>query len=226
MFGRVILKETRYLFLIVLFVVLFLQSIFGIQKGSAAEEQKIVTVVIDGQVVKMQGQEAVLIGETVYVPVIAVFEKLGINIEWDKLTKTLYGYQSDSLRIEMNSYSDTGKLDGQRFLMDQPPIIMNETIMVPSTLITQLLKYGIEYDHLSHLLKINTDQIVEVDPYASYQKVMKEITQKYNLTPPDEKAINKTSSKNIKVIFRCDMKICKQLARFFLFLNTKLYQDK
>lgn len=218
MFTQIVQRETKYLFLLVLFIVLFLQMIIGTQKVSASEEHPLVTVVIDGEEVQLLGQGAFLLGETVYIPAVPVFEKLGIKMEWDELTKTLYGYQSDSLRIEINSGSGFGKLDGKRFLMDHPPVTRNETILVPSSLITQVVKYGVEFESQSHLLKINTRQLVEVDPYASYQKEIKEITQKYNLTPPDEKALRNTSSINIGVIYSCDTKICKQLTRFFPFL--------
>ncbi len=152
------------------FVLTFLFSVLGFQNVGSAEDYPPVAVLLDGQKIQIEGQGAILIGGAIFVPAKAVFEKLDIKVEWDQYTSTLQGYQFDSLRIEISPNKDIGKFDGKPFLMDSPPKVINGTLMVPSTLITQLFNYGVEFEPISNVLKINRGQIIPVDPYESYNK--------------------------------------------------------
>jgi Copper amine oxidase N-terminal domain len=151
-----------------LFVLIFVVSVLGYGNVGLATEYPTATVMIDDQ--EIQEQKGIVDGGSIFVPAKAVFENLGIRVEWEQSTSTLKGYQFDSLRIEVSPNKDVGKLDGKPFLLDHPPKVINGTLMVPSTLITQLFSYGVEFEPISNVIKINKDQIVVVDPYASYNK--------------------------------------------------------
>lgn len=180
-------NKIRFRLLIVLISLLL--TMFGIQTSVFAEEYSPVTIQLNGQPIMLEGQGAVRSGDVIYVPAITLFEKLNVKVEWSEISNTIYGYQGEALRFEFNPSSSFGKLDEQHFLMDAQPIVINDTILVPSSFITQVVRYPLEFDSQSNVLQIHTKQLVDIDPYAKYHQVKKELEAKYNLTEPKEKVI-------------------------------------
>lgn len=148
------------------FVLTLLLSVLGFEKVGSAEDYPPVTVMIDDTVI--QGQNGIVDGGSVFVPAKMVLENLDIKVEWDQSTSTLKGYQFDAIRIEISPNKDEGKLDGKPFLLDSPPRVINGTLMVPPSLITQLFNYSVEYEPIANIVKIDKKQLIAVDPYASY----------------------------------------------------------
>ncbi|GED25178.1 hypothetical protein BAG01nite_12800 [Brevibacillus agri] len=178
------------------FVLTLLLSVLGFEKVGSAEDYPPVTVKINDKAI--QGQNGIVDGGTIFIPAKAVFENLDIKVEWDQSTSTLKGYQFDTIRIEISPNKDLGKLDGKPFLMDFPPKVVNGTLMVPSSLITQLFNYEVKFEPIANIVKIDKTQLIAVDPYASYNKMKKELEQKYNLTNNGNNVVNNQESEKLK----------------------------
>lgn len=159
-------------------VITFLFSVLGFEKVASAEDYPPVTVKIDDKL--LPGQNGIVDGGSVFVAAKAFFENLDIKVEWDQSTSTLKGYQFDAIRIEISPNKDVGKLDGKPFLMDSPPKVVDGTLMVPSSVITQLFNYEVKYEPIANMVKIDKGQLIAVDPYASYNKKL-EIETKNNI---------------------------------------------
>lgn len=187
------MMRNRFLSTLLLFALLL--NVIELENANA-QEYAPVTIMINGQTI--QGQNGIVDGGSIFVPAKAIFENLDVKVEWDQSTSTLKGYQFDSLRIEISPNKEIGNLDGKPFLMDSPPRVINGTLLVSSTLITQLFSYGVEFEPISNVLRIDKNQIVVVDPYASYNKMKKELEQKYNLTNNGIKVVNQQESEKLK----------------------------
>ncbi|GED72861.1 hypothetical protein BRE01_65630 [Brevibacillus reuszeri] len=159
--------------LMTLLLLLIIMSAFGYHGVTLAQENTTtVTILIDDKEVPSEGQTSILIGGTVFFPAKSLFQALSIHLKWDQTTNTVKGYRTNELWIEIDPSKEIGTLEGKPFLIEPSPMVINGTLMLPSTIIPQLFNYETNYEPFTRTLKIDTTSYVGINPYTSYQKKM------------------------------------------------------
>lgn len=108
---------------------------------SYASSKDNITVNVDGNKMKIVGHPAVLDTKTgrVLIPFKSLFLAIGVpekDIKWDAKTSTAKGTK-DGTVVELTKNSKNAKVDGVAIQMDNAPIIMGSSMMVPLSFVTK-----------------------------------------------------------------------------------------
>lgn len=100
-----------------------------------------ITVNVDGNKMQIVGHPAVLDTKTgrVMIPFKSLFLALGVpekDIKWDAATSTAKGTK-DGTVVELTKNSKNAKVDGAAIQMDNAPIIMGSSMMVPLSFVAK-----------------------------------------------------------------------------------------
>ena len=114
---------------------------FGAVLPAFASAQDNITVNVDGNKMAIVGHPAVLDASTgrVLIPFKSLFLAIGVeekDIKWDAATSTDKGTK-DGTVVELTKNNVNAKVDGQSIQMDNAPIIMGTSMMVPLSFITK-----------------------------------------------------------------------------------------
>lgn len=114
---------------------------FGAVLPAFASAQDNITVNVDGNKMAIVGHPAVLDASTgrVLIPFKSLFLAIGVeekDIKWDAATSTAKGTK-DGTVVELTKNNVNAKVDGQSIQMDNAPIIMGTSMMVPLSFITK-----------------------------------------------------------------------------------------
>lgn len=135
------------------------------------------------------------INNRVLVPVRAIFENLGLQVEWDETTKTVIG-QKEDLIIKLPIGDTTATINGTKIQLDVPAVIINERTLVPVRFIAESIGAEVKWDDKNQVVLISTEnmayQIIEVnnvnefiDAIGPNRKIV--LKQKeYNLSRPEK----------------------------------------
>lgn len=102
-----------------------------------------ITVNVDGNKMAIVGHPAVLDSNTgrVLIPFKSLFLAIGVeekDIKWDAATSTAKGTK-DGTVVELTKNNVNAKVDGQPIQMDNAPIIMGTSMMVPLSFVTKYM---------------------------------------------------------------------------------------
>ena len=114
-----------------------------------------IRVEVDGQPVQFQYGRPQMIGGRVMVPLRGVFEQLGAYVNWNSSTRTVTARGSDS-NVEIQIGSRYAMVDGQRQLLDAPPMIRQGTTLVPLRFMSEALGASVQWMSQSRTVQINT----------------------------------------------------------------------
>ena len=108
---------------------------------SAAEP---IRVVLDGSALQFDVQPTIIDGRTM-VPMRAIFEALGANVEWNGTTRTITATRGDMVVI--STIGDrTMIVNGQRIIMDVAPVIIDGRTLVPVRFVSEAFGCDVEWD--------------------------------------------------------------------------------
>ena len=110
---------------------------------SFASSKDNITVNVDGNKMAIVGHPAVLDANTgrVLIPFKSLFLAIGVeekDIKWDATTSTAKGTK-DGTVVELTKNNVNAKVDGQAIQMDNAPIIMGTSMMVPLSFVTKYM---------------------------------------------------------------------------------------
>jgi len=89
------------------------------------------------------------------VPFRAIFEELGMNVEWDQDTRTAIGIRSrDNLRIEIPIDSNIAYVNGSTVEFDVPAMVYNDRTMVPVRFISEASGANVEWNEATQTVVI------------------------------------------------------------------------
>lgn len=108
---------------------------------SLAKSKNDITVNVDGYKMEIVGHPAVLDSNTgrVLIPFKSLFLALGVpqnDIKWDAATKTAIG-KKDGTVVELTNGKINAKVDGVEVKMDNAPVIMGASMMVPLSFVAK-----------------------------------------------------------------------------------------
>lgn len=111
-----------------------------------------------------------IINDFTMVPMRAIFEALGYEVEWDDANKSITAINSENT-IFMKLLSNEMKYNDTTITLNVPPISIDDRTLVPVRAISETSGYNVSWDG------INKTVIIEDDATASYYDATKEIEQ-------------------------------------------------
>ena len=113
-----------------------------------------VSLTIDGRPINLDVPPAIIEGRTL-VPVRAIFEDLGANVNWDDATKTVSSYSTDtSIKLKIND--TTAYVNGKPVTLDVPAQIIDGRTLVPARFVAENMNCKVEWDNDTKTVSIYT----------------------------------------------------------------------
>ena len=103
-----------------------------------------VNLYVDTDKVETDVAPVVVDGRTL-VPVRAIFEALGAEVEWDQSTKTATGTRGNTV-ITIQIDNTTAYVNGEARILDVPAQLVNSRTMVPARFISEALACDVTWD--------------------------------------------------------------------------------
>ncbi len=103
-----------------------------------------IRVMVDGKYIDFDVQPQVINSRTM-VPVRAIFEELGADVEWDNATRTVIAMK-DGVIITATIGSKKIYIDGKERLMDVAPTIVGGRTLVPARFVAEALGCDVQWD--------------------------------------------------------------------------------
>lgn len=120
-------------------------------------------------------QPAIIYQDRTMVPIRAICEALGCDVEWDDATQTAYiSNDMTILAVEIDNYNiskkDRRELDGEQIsiAIDVPPIIYNSRTLVPVRAIAEMMNAIVVWEESSRSVKITSTDYEYISEFDSY----------------------------------------------------------
>ena len=113
-----------------------------------------ITVTIDGETLKTE-QAPVIQENRTLVPMRAIFEALGAEVEWDDATRSITATR-DNKTIELTIGQAEMTVDGETVVLEVTPTILNNTTMVPARAVAEGLDAQVNWDAEAREVVIST----------------------------------------------------------------------
>lgn|GEM_PF-1600368 len=114
-----------------------------------------ITVVLNGQTLNFD-QPAVGIDNRTMVPVRGILESLGATVQWDQDTLTVNASLNGN-DIEMTVDKNTAYVNGEKYMLDVPPLVINGRTLVPVRFVSESLNAKVLWDDASRTVSIYTE---------------------------------------------------------------------
>jgi hypothetical protein len=137
-------------------------SVLTLTTPSYADEQKPISVYVDGQQINFEVPPTIQDGTTL-VPIRAIFEKLGLTVGWDGITKTVIGTKSN-LNIQMKIGNTNATVNGKVVALEVPPNIINGNTLIPLRFVGESCNKDIAWDGNNRRIDIKTKgKVIDVN---------------------------------------------------------------
>ncbi|MBQ1302430.1 MAG: copper amine oxidase N-terminal domain-containing protein [Firmicutes bacterium] len=113
-----------------------------------------ITVVLNGQTLNFD-QPALGIDNRTMVPVRGILEALGATVGWDQETLTITASLGEK-NIEMYVGRNTAYVNGEKVMLDVPPLVINGRTLVPVRFVSESLNATVLWDDPSRTVSIYT----------------------------------------------------------------------
>ena len=161
------MRNKRILFFTALFVMLFnicvlAASISTVKlnltyDGKTVEYKALeVKVNVDGKELQNLDMPAVIIEDRTLVPLRAIFEAMGAEVDWDGAHQKITAeFDNDTIIMFVNNKS--GMINNNSFSMDVAPKIINDRTMVPVRAIAEAVGAKVNWDKTTRVVSISSD---------------------------------------------------------------------
>ena len=143
-------------------IVTAISSVIAVTAITAAAENDI-SVVVNGNNVTFD-QPPVIDNDRTLVPMRAIFEALGAEVEWDGETRTVTSTKGD-IKISLAIDSTDMTVGEKTVILDVPAKIISDRTMVPVRAISEAMECKVEWDSEERKVIITTEE--EVNPSAT-----------------------------------------------------------
>lgn len=140
-------------------------------------------VQVNGEVLSFDVPPVIDQGRTL-VPLRAIFEKLGAEIEWDAETKTITAVK-ESTEITLQIGEKNATCDGKVVVLDVPAKIVNGRSMVPVRFVSEAMNSVVDWDGATRTVVIRSANVmlrtIETDKTWTMEEGPYIITSKFSL---------------------------------------------
>ncbi len=118
-----------------------------------------ITVLVNGEPVAFDVQPQLIHGRTM-VPLRAIFEELGVKVDWDKNTRTVTATRDDRVVISTIG-SKTMHINDEEKIMDVAPTIVKGRTLVPVRFVAEAFDCYVEWDGGSRTVYVESDYTMD-----------------------------------------------------------------
>ena len=111
--------------------------------GAVSAENDI-SVMVNGEKILFDVSPQIIDGRTM-VPIRAIFEVMGAEVEWDDATKTAI-CTKDSLTVRMTVGSTIEKINNAEVTMDIAPVVINGRTLAPARYVAEAFGYNVVWN--------------------------------------------------------------------------------
>ena len=104
-----------------------------------------IKVKLDGKTISFDVEPQIVEGRTM-VPLRAIFEAMGAEIEWDEDTQTVAAVKDETVVVAIIG-SDVMYVNDEEIIIDVPPMIKEGRTLVPVRFITEAFGYNVKWDN-------------------------------------------------------------------------------
>ena len=113
---------------------------------------KEISLQINGNEISSEVPPTVIEGRTM-VPVRAIFEAVGANIEFDGETKTITAKKSDTI-VNMTVGAKVATVNNKQVQLDAPAVIVSGRTLAPARFVAETFGYSVQWDSENKIVKI------------------------------------------------------------------------
>ncbi|WP_281486617.1 copper amine oxidase N-terminal domain-containing protein [Lysinibacillus sphaericus] len=134
---------------------------------ATAQAAKAITITVDGVQLKTDQPPAMIQGR-VMLPLRAIFEALGANVNWDSRSQTVTGYKGDTT-VVLKMKSKVATIDGQSVTLDVPAQILRGRTMVPVRFVSEALGQEVDWNSKNQTVTIisDTPSYISISPASN-----------------------------------------------------------
>jgi competence protein ComEC len=133
------------------FLLTFILIFSIIPLANAADTAK---VTVDGKTLQTDVPPTIVQGRTL-VPLRAIFEALGADVEWDGSTQTVIGVK-DTTEVKLTIGNTRATVNGNAMILDVPATIINGRTLVPARFIAESIGCSVDWNSNTRTAIINT----------------------------------------------------------------------
>ena len=142
---------------LILATILVIGSAAGFTTAMEVYAAQQIHVTVDDLRVSFPDQQPTIIDSRTLVPVRGVFEKLGFDVDWDDVTRTVIIERPDfTVLVPVGSRIFT--TNGRQYTMDVPAQLINERTMLPIRAIVESVGYYVDWDDATNTVLITTNR--------------------------------------------------------------------
>jgi hypothetical protein len=132
----------------------------------AYKDRKLIRVFIDDKLLNFEDTDPIIENSRTLVPMRAIFEALGAEVEWDDTNKTAIA-RKDNTTISLKIDDNTAYINNESVELDVPAKIKNSRTLVPVRFIAESLNADVKWNDEGRAVLIKTSGIdnTAVDDY-------------------------------------------------------------
>ena len=116
-------------------------------------EESNISLQINGSEISAEVPPTIIDGRTM-VPVRAIFEAVGANIDFDAETKTITARNGDTT-VNMTVGANAVTVNNKEVQLDAPAVIVNGRTLAPARFVAETFGYTVQWDAENKIVKIN-----------------------------------------------------------------------
>ena len=134
--------------------VIMAAGIIGVMTAATASADSEIKVFVDNKEVTFDQSPSLVNGRTM-VPVRAVFEKAGANVEWNAETRTA-SLSKDGYEVSISIDQPFLVKNGKPVALDVPASIINDRLAIPVRAISEAMDFGVTWNGTRNSVLIST----------------------------------------------------------------------
>ena len=119
-------------------------------------EESNISLQINGSEISAEVPPTIMEGRTM-VPVRAIFEAVGANIDFDAETKTITAKKGDTT-VNMTIGANAVTVNNKEVQLDAPAVIVNGRTLAPARFVAETFGYTVQWDAENKIVKINGEE--------------------------------------------------------------------
>ncbi|MDR7871372.1 MAG: copper amine oxidase N-terminal domain-containing protein [Tissierellaceae bacterium] len=139
-----------------------------------------INVNVDGNLIEFDVQPTIIEGRTL-VPLRAIFEVLGAEVEWDGKNQIITGKREDTT-VKLQIDNSIAQVNNEEITLDVPAKLVSGRTLVPVRFISESLGADVNWDGDTRTVIINDNKVINDKPENNNELLDLELNKEYILT--------------------------------------------